>query len=189
MLNGQSIIIASIGLIICLISAIYKIWRIKKAKSGASIKRVIMLHLFIAYVCAIFAVTLFPILIHVGEWSIYAVNVIPGRTIISIIKNMRYIDISIANTFGNALLFLPFGLLVGLLFKRCQKWSFTLLVSFLFSLFIEVLQLVEGLARIENDRAFDIDDILLNIAGAAIGFLIYRAFFYRKKMNLFSENA
>ncbi|MEC0244366.1 VanZ family protein [Paenibacillus chitinolyticus] len=68
--------------------------------------------------------------------------------------------------FGNFAAFVPFGLLIPLLF-RCKFVPF--IVCFLASItFLETLQMLTRLG------AFDINDIVINTLGAAVGFLAQR---------------
>ena len=54
-----------------------------------------------------------------------------------------------------------------MLFKSCSlSAKFILFISLLTSLTVELVQLKIG-------RSFDIDDILLNVVGSIIGFLLY----------------
>jgi len=74
-------------------------------------------------------------------------------------------------TIGNAIMLLPLGIFIPLLNKRLRTFpSFfiVLLISFLVSVGIEVLQLAT------NYRSTDIDDVILNTAGACVGFMIYQ---------------
>ncbi len=66
---------------------------------------------------------------------------------------------------GNIILFIPFGYFVTSYCKIKDLGTITL-VSFLSSLVIEVTQRFIG-------RSFDVDDILLNVVGGIIGFLLY----------------
>jgi len=66
----------------------------------------------------------------------------------------------------NALLFIPVGLLLPMLWKRFEKWPATLLCGFLFSLSIEIIQLFS------DSRITDVDDLLMNTVGTLIGFII-----------------
>lgn len=70
------------------------------------------------------------------------------------------------NVLGNIALFIPFGYFVSD-YLKAKKTSHILLVSTLISLTAELIQYKIG-------RAFDIDDIILNVVGAIIGFLAYR---------------
>lgn len=69
--------------------------------------------------------------------------------------------------FGNILLFIPLGYFATSYCKIKGLGTITL-VSLLSSLTIEVTQHYIG-------RTFDIDDIILNVVGGVVGFLIYTA--------------
>lgn len=66
---------------------------------------------------------------------------------------------------GNILLFVPFGFFASYYTKTKRLGSITLL-TILVSLTIELVQKYIG-------RSFDIDDIILNLIGGIIGFLVY----------------
>jgi glycopeptide antibiotics resistance protein len=65
---------------------------------------------------------------------------------------------------GNLLLLLPVGLLGPVALPWLDRWWRVLLAAFALSLAIELAQLWIP------DRAADVDDLLLNIAGAALGY-------------------
>lgn len=65
----------------------------------------------------------------------------------------------------NVLLFVPLGLFLPLLWDSCQSLRRTLLFALCVTLFIELSQLF-------TLRATDINDILTNLAGAAIGYFL-----------------
>lgn len=71
----------------------------------------------------------------------------------------------IKNIIGNIILFIPFGFFVAHLMKSKKLYP-TLVVSMITSIVIEYTQLKIG-------RTFDIDDIILNITGGFLGYLIY----------------
>ena len=71
------------------------------------------------------------------------------------------------NVLGNMLLFFPFGLFSCYYTKNKNGWI-AFFLSLLASFTIEVTQLAIG-------RAFDIDDIILNVIGGMLGFLFYYA--------------
>lgn len=75
---------------------------------------------------------------------------------------------SVENLAGNLLVFVPFGFLFPLVAGNGRLFWVMLLNAFVFVLGIEVFQLFSGFG------AFDVDDLLLNCLGAAIGFGIYR---------------
>lgn len=69
------------------------------------------------------------------------------------------------NVIGNIVIFIPFGYFVSGYIKA-SKVSHILAVSIISSLTVEVVQLQIG-------RSFDVDDVILNVCGAIIGFLLY----------------
>ena len=69
------------------------------------------------------------------------------------------------NILGNIVMFMPFGFFFSLLWRISGKKAVA--AGFLISLSIELIQLM-------LPRSTDIDDLILNTAGAALGLLIYR---------------
>lgn len=75
---------------------------------------------------------------------------------------------SVENLAGNVLVFVPFGFLFPFVAREGERFSVMLLNAFVFVMGIEVFQLFSAFG------AFDVDDILLNCLGAALGFGVYR---------------
>ncbi|MCR5657363.1 MAG: VanZ family protein [Butyrivibrio sp.] len=77
-----------------------------------------------------------------------------------------FININIKQGAMNVLLFVPFGILVPKVFNKKKK-NLTIIIVYalLVSTTIEMLQLCGG-------RCFDIDDIVMNILGAVIGYAV-----------------
>ncbi|RSD26133.1 VanZ family protein [Mesobacillus subterraneus] len=96
-------------------------------------------------------------------------NLIPFKTISDYIKASSHINQSIwiSNLFGNILAFMPLGFFLPLLFKRCIGFWRTLGSVFL------ATSLVEGLQFATHVGSFDVDDIILNTIGGAIGYLLF----------------
>ena len=72
---------------------------------------------------------------------------------------------------GNFVLLLPLGIYLPLMYRRLRTvyhFFLVLLICFIVSVGIELLQLATSF------RSTDIDDVLLNTLGGAIGFLIYQ---------------
>lgn len=82
------------------------------------------------------------------------INVVPFRVLHSDFES-----------WGNMFMFIPFGTLLVLLSKKCQKLYVALLAGAGLSLFIELLQLF-------SIRITDVDDIILNTAGTLCGFIL-----------------
>lgn len=72
----------------------------------------------------------------------------------------------------NVILFIPVGIALPLLWQSSQSFLSTVFTGFVFSLLIELSQLF-------NWRATDIDDLLMNTLGAALGYGIF-ALLFRK---------
>lgn len=69
---------------------------------------------------------------------------------------------------GNVLLFVPFGILVPVCFRRARGVLKMVAVSFMFSLFIETTQLYT------HTGLFELVDLLNNTTGGFIGYLIFK---------------
>ena len=70
----------------------------------------------------------------------------------------------VRNIAGNILVFIPYGFLVPIIWKKLK--AKTILFGFLLSFFIEFSQLF-------MERQSDVYDLILNTLGVAIGYLIY----------------
>ena len=71
------------------------------------------------------------------------------------------------NIFGNILAFMPFGFFVPLLNKAYRKFYLIAILSIIFSLVVELAQLILRVG------VFDVDDILLNSIGGIFGYLSF----------------
>ena len=71
------------------------------------------------------------------------------------------------NLVGNVLAFLPFGAILPVLSIRCRGFFRITLFSFEFSLLVECIQLISKVG------SFDVDDLILNTLGGAIGYLLF----------------
>lgn len=103
-------------------------------------------------------------------------NFTPFKTIKMYIEYSYKLN-STENLLGNVVVFMPFGLLFPVLTESGQNFFVMLLNAFLFVLGIEIFQLFSAFG------AFDVDDILLNCLGAALGFGIYRLIDHTQRRN------
>lgn len=71
------------------------------------------------------------------------------------------------NIIGNIAMFIPVGIVWPVCFKKLNNIGKSILAGGGFSLFIEIAQLLFF------DHCSDVDDLILNTTGAAIGSLIY----------------
>lgn len=102
-------------------------------------------------------------------YSEYHWNLRPFR---EIVRFVRYHDAMpfhfvVVNLLGNVAAFMPFGALIRWVLDRRVRWFQAVGYTFLFSLSVELLQLV---ARV---GVFDVDDLILNTFGGFLGFLVY----------------
>ena len=104
-----------------------------------------------------------------GEYFRENTNFVPFRTVIEFIGYLRtddaiYGDISAENIFGNIAAFLPIGVFSPAIWKKQRRLgSFLLTAS-------AVITGVETIQFIAMCGACDIDDFILNIIGAVMGF-------------------
>nr|WP_241844829.1 VanZ family protein [Streptomyces silvensis] len=125
--------------------------------------------LLVSFVCMVgFAVllaraTLVP---SPGSTDLTHTNLRPGDSISAYLDQPDFKD-TIKQIGGNVLLGVPFGVLLPMLMPRARGLVRVAAVTALVMLMVESAQgvLVTG-------RAFDIDDVLLNTAGALIGYLL-----------------
>ncbi|ALQ70519.1 VanZ family protein [Bacillus thuringiensis] len=104
-----------------------------------------------------------------GNWhSIHGglVNLVPFRSTIRYLTDFDSynLDIVLMNTLGNVIIFIPFGFLLPLLFKQINN------VKMASKIFIKFILLIESLQLLTFTGVFDIDDIILNMLGALIGY-------------------
>ena len=117
----------------------------------------LMYLIFILYMFLLFE------LVTTTDFESYSNNFIPFKEI------MRYkytSNLFYKNVLGNVLLFIPFGYFVNNMLKN-KKVFISIIVTLITSLSIEIIQMNIG-------RSFDIDDIILNVCGRIIGYLIYK---------------
>lgn len=95
-------------------------------------------------------------------------NFMPFRTIKMYIDYAYKLN-SVENLAGNVLAFVPLGFLLPLVSDDFRQFSVVMINAFTFVLGIEVFQLFSAFG------AFDVDDIMLNCLGAAVGYGCYRA--------------
>lgn len=142
--------------IFLIIIIIIRIFNIMNSSRKLIIHEELTLLLFVTYVLMLFE------LVTSRDVYMAGTNLIPFKEI------FRY-PIGSANfnsqVLGNILLFVPFGYFASH-YAKIKKFSAVSFITLLVSLTIEVVQKYIG-------RSFDIDDIILNVLGGIIGFLIY----------------
>ena len=135
---------------------------LKKIMTQTKKQRAICLIMFILYILTVLYLTIFRFNFRYSERKLNL------TLFVSLIQVFRNADLGefLRLFFGNIGWFVPFGFLLPILLKRNNS----LIIignGLLLSIFIEVIQFVsyKGVA--------ELDDLILNTLGAAIGYLLY----------------
>lgn len=111
----------------------------------------------------------------------YGLNLIPFRTIGSYVNSILRGDIvaiAVRNLAGNLLMFLPLGIYLPIIWKKCRKLMTTLLISLTVLIGIELIQFLTLLGSL------DIDDLILNLFGILIGYGLWKWLKFVRYFNL-----
>ena len=158
-----------------LAAVITVVWLAVGAVRSISTRRLDMRRAFydlLVYICAIVVIrfTFFPfsrVNGEIGPLIFDSVSAFPPR--INLIPFVNLFDYEIRrelwlNLIGNTAMFLPLGIVWPLAFRQWNTHGAVLLSGFCTSLCIEILQLPF------YDRVTDIDDLILNTVGFAVGY-------------------
>ncbi|QNU65697.1 VanZ family protein [Ruminiclostridium herbifermentans] len=97
-----------------------------------------------------------------------SINIIPLRTIIEYSTSGYNVKAITTNLLGNIAAFMPMGFLLPIVFSKLNRMRKVIYVSFISALLIELMQYILRVG------ASDIDDVILNILGAVLGYWIMR---------------
>jgi glycopeptide antibiotics resistance protein len=130
----------------------------KNHKKKVSVLIEVMLLLFVAYILILFQ------LVTYSNNGLNGVNLIPFREILRYEFGSKEFT---RQVIGNIILFIPFGFFITYYanIKNIGSAFFTTVAA---SIVIETVQYFIG-------RSFDIDDIILNVVGGLLGFLLFVA--------------
>lgn len=158
-------------------AALLVFWMTRSWRRTNSKPREILLAVFVAYCAGLAALTLFPANFWTfsgqtklfSPWETALSNLAhlpqmltPFHEIDRVLRRRTYWGIFLLA--GNIAMFLPIGFFPALLWKNWKWWK-SLLAGFCASCTIEFVQLFIG-------RSTDVDDVILNSAGALAGFLL-----------------
>ncbi len=138
--------------------------------------------IFLCSVFGIYCAALLYIWLFNGRYRLYdmplseyiqrSVNLIPFLTVTNYIKSIGTGTINLKTVFinlaGNIFLFTPLGFLLPAVFRTLRKFWKSMLTVFFIVLAVEALQLLLQIG------VFDIDDFILNLLGAALGYGIWK---------------
>lgn len=133
-----------------------------KAKRTISIGHFLWVYVFLFYLSLVYRLTQIATV-----WDISR-----SETWIRVSQiNLTLFDTAGSTTYLlNIVLFMPFGFLLPTIWPHFRKMKNTVCAGFLFSLAIELSQLL-------NNRITDIDDLFTNTLGAMVGYVLYRVLF------------
>lgn len=135
-------------------------------------RREVLLAVFVVYLIALAQQTVLPQVRWAGgrlliePWDFNGCNYIPLYTISRFFRYGTPVQNAI-NLLGNVLVFAPMGMLPPLLWRRWRRAIPGIGLGMLTSVLIEVVQPLVGRSR-------DIDDVILNTLGSALGYMLGR---------------
>ena len=113
------------------------------------------------------------------EYARMHLNLVPFKTIGGYIKAVfdgsMNLNIPLENLFGNLIMFLPFGLYIPFFNKKIDS-----LKKFILSI-VPIFLIIEMAQFMTKRGAFDIDDLILNLTGAILGYLIWKRLDFAKQ--------
>jgi glycopeptide antibiotics resistance protein len=148
------------------------VWFVARLLMRASIVRALPQAAFAGYVAAVLYAVLFSYSFHGYYRDIWdSVNLVPFGTIYELARP-EHLTQAIRQLAGNVVMFVPFGLLLPMASPRFRTLPRLAFAGMLASAGIELLQLILGLTGLIA-RSVDIDDVILNTLGAAVGFMAW----------------
>lgn len=99
-----------------------------------------------------------------------SINLVPFSTIGQYVHLLSsdFARTAYVNLVGNTALFIPLGIFLPWIWKRLRGFFKTVGIVLL------VIVMVEGLQYLTALGACDIDDVILNVSGAAVGYGLYK---------------
>jgi len=173
------------GLLYAVARFLYLLAQRKKMADKVNWSRELLLLVFAAYIAAVCSQTILPIFsfgidsttgkffFHAGLLGSRSLNLVPFRTILEFLspydRELARVDWGVfraMNLLMNLVLFLPFGVLLPTLWEKFRSFKHTVLFAVCLIIVIESVQYFIG-------RSCDIDDLILNALGTALGYGIY----------------
>ena len=133
-------------------------------KKTETVLRLLFILPALFYVLAVVKMTFFKDGVRVATTMMY--RVVPFNGLYEYKAGVKSLTSVALNYLGNIAMFIPLGIFLPVFFKKLKLWS-TVIVGIFFSIAVEALQyaLASGYA--------DIDDLIMNTIGAAVGGGIY----------------
>lgn len=170
MLVGITGCIISASIFLIVYFSVYK--KIMKGENKLNLSKIGLYSAFIIYMVMVIEVTI------ISRDPLY--GGIPIEVFTSY-KNAIYSG-ECTNIILNIFMFVPLGFILPLLWKRCKKWYVTYLLGLFITLTIEIVQLIT------MRGIFEVDDIINNFLGCAIGYGLVMTFtlMFKKRNKILS---
>jgi glycopeptide antibiotics resistance protein len=149
------------------------IWIVRR---GADLAWTLMALLALAHVTAVLAICIFPIPIAGQDFyrqtrGMSGDNVVPFSTILSQIQNLSLN--SLRQLLGNVVALVPLGVYGPRLWPALRDWRRFVAVAIVFGCAIEATQYVGSVIEGFSYRITDVDDAIMNAAGAVAAFVAW----------------
>jgi len=145
---------------------------IKFKKKKTTFGREFWLTVCVFYVLLLFALTVFRDGYFIWQFKFYwhrplsQINIVPLVETFKLMKAQSLIDF-FYNLYGNIMWFIPMGVFIPALTKRHLGFVQVVFFGALISVSIETMQFIL------NTGVTDIDDVIFNTLGAAVGYLLF----------------
>lgn len=126
---------------------------------------IIAIVLFVLYLAVLMKLLVFKYP-SVMTFEIAKGNYVPFKTILTYLSGEPTWNTAIRNIWGNIILLVPMGFFVSF-FSRPFKWKSAFIAAVIIGTLPEIIQ------GIFKAGVFDVDDILLNVFGAVLGYAVF----------------
>lgn len=149
----------------------------KLLKGSFTFGQFVLVSSFAFYLSCVIHLVLFPIHVNIGKYA----NLTPWYNSINFIP---VLTIDIKTFLMNVIMLVPFGMYLPLLLKNLSSWRKAAFLGFLVSLSFEGMQLLIR-AALGSGRSTDVNDLIANALGAAIGFWLVKLITEVPRLNSF----
>ena len=159
-----------------LIAAVFVVFTIRMIRRKAEVAKIVAACLLMLYTIEAFGIFFFPFFynIPIGSTVTSNVNLVPFHSMINCFQNSSA-GTAVKQILGSVVIFIPIGLLVPIVSEKFRSSKNILLFSLLLSVGVEAIQFLELLITYMPNRAFDIDDVILEFIGGSLGYLLFLA--------------
>jgi glycopeptide antibiotics resistance protein len=173
--------------ILVLLAAALPVWTILRFWKGSQTTRrglrtslawELLLVTFFIYAIVVISLTVIPTAMSIhGDPAMSEPNLIPMHSLLTccidpIARPGGSLKFCLENMIGNLLLLFPLGVFLPLVWERFRAGLSVLLTATMVSGLIELIQF--GSRYLGSFRTADIDDVILNTAGALLGYYFFR---------------